>query len=444
MGGGTMDPTSVRHRAVQAYIYGYPLVLMEISKKTMTNVEKPDPLTFRAPINQFGKGDGIPGPEFRGVVSPNVDTLYTSAWLDVAEEPVVLHVPDTHGRYYLMPMLDGWTNVFASPGKRTTGTGEGDFAITGPNWRGSLPGGVRQLRSPTDTVWILGRTQLNGPSDLPAVHELVARYTLRPLSGYGEGTHTPPPGKADPTLSAASPPAQVEQMDARTFFSHLATAMRANPPAPADAPMVATLAGLGIRPGRPFDADTLGETTAEALDQAPAEAQKQIKAGVAALGEDVNGWRYAADLGSYGTDYLRRAATAWQGLGANLPQDAIYPLTFVDGGKRQLNGAHQYAIHFAPGRTPPASAFWSITIYDAQGFLIENPIDRYEIGHTTTPVANADGSVDLSIQHDPPAGGQANWLPAPIGDFTLMLRMYWPQQGAIDGTWKPPAVTRVS
>lgn len=191
-------------------------------------------------------------------------------------------------------------------------------------------------------------------------------------------------------------------MAAETFFSQLATAMRANPPAAADAPMVA------------------------------------------ALGEDVNGWRYATNLGNYGTDYLRRAATAWHDLGANLPEDAIYPLTFTDGKKQQLNGADKYTIHFEPGRTPPVHAFWSITMYDPQGFLVENPIDRYEIGHTAKPTANPDESVDLFVQHDPPAGSRSNWLPAPTGEFNLILRMYWPQQSAIDGTWRPPAAGRAS
>ncbi|MGV9308202.1 DUF1254 domain-containing protein [Nonomuraea sp. NPDC003727] len=435
-------PQDLSAEAVRAYVYGYPLVLMETSKRTLSNVAKPDPVAIKAPINQFAKAQNVPGPAFKGVVSPNVDTLYASAWLDLAKEPLVLHMPDTQGRYYLMPMLDAWTNVFASPGKRTTGTGKGDFAITGPNWRGALPDGVKQIKSPTDTVWILGRTQLNGPSDLPAVQKLVSQYTLLPLSAYGHGAYTPAPGKVDPTVSAASPPAQVEQMEAQAFFSTLATAMGTNPPAPADAPMVATLAKLGIHPGKPFDLNAVDPAIGKALRAAVPTAQKQIKAGVAALGEDVNGWRFATNLGSYGTDYMRRAATAWQGLGANLPQDAIYPLTLVDSSGRPLDGAGEYVIHFPAGQTPPVNAFWSITMYGPSGFLVDNPINRYEIGHTAKPTANPDGSVDLYIAHDAPAGKQANWLPAPTGAFNLMLRMYWPEQSVIDGTWKTPPVTK--
>ncbi|WP_431896205.1 DUF1254 domain-containing protein [Nonomuraea sp. bgisy101] len=432
----------VHQNAVQAYIYGYPLVLMETTRQFLTNVEEPDPVTLRAPVNQFAKANALPDPGFKQVVSPNLDTLYTSAWLDLAQEPMVLHLPDTRGRYYLMPMLDAWTNVFASPGTRTTGTGEGDFAITGPNWNGTLPDGVEQLTSPTDTVWIIGRTQLDGPSDLPAVAELVDQYTLQPLSAYGRGAYTPPAGKVDPGIAMASPPRQVEQMDAQTFFSQLAAAMRTDSPTAADKPMAVTLAQLNIQPGQPFDINAVDSTTAQALHAAVPAAQEQIKAAVAAIGENVNGWQVATNLGSYGTDYLRRAAIAWQGLGANLPQDAIYPIAFVDGQGQPLNGANNYTIHFPAGQLPPANAFWSLTMYDPTGFLVDNPINRYEIGHVAKPTADPDGSVDLYIQHDAPSDMQPNWLPAPAGGFNLILRMYWPEQSVVDGTWAPPPVTK--
>ncbi|GAA2803562.1 DUF1254 domain-containing protein [Nonomuraea dietziae] len=432
----------VHENAVQAYIYGYPLVLMEATRHSSTNVEAPDPAALKAPINQLAQANALPDPGFKLVVSPNLDTLYTVAWLDLAQEPMVLHLPDTQGRYYLMPMLDAWTNVFASPGTRTTGTGEGDFAITGPNWNGTLPGGVEQLKSPTDTVWIIGRTQLDGPSDLPAVQELVDQYTLQPLSAYGRGTYTRPPGKVDPGIPMTPPPTLVEQMDAQTFFSQMAAAMRTNAPAAADKPMAATLAQLNIQPGQPFDIDAVDSATAQALHAAVPAAQERIKAAVAAIGQDVNGWRVATNMGSYGTDYLRRAATAWQGLGANLPQDAIYPIAFVDGQGQPLNGANTYTIHFPAGQLPPAKAFWSLTMYDPTGFLVDNPINRYEIGHVAKPVANPDGSVDLYIQHDAPADKQDNWLPAPAEGFNLILRMYWPEESVVDGTWAPPPITK--
>ncbi|POX42347.1 hypothetical protein C3486_04865 [Streptomyces sp. Ru73] len=430
--------------AVNAYVYGYPLVLMQATQQVSTNVARPRATTIQAPVNQFATARDVPGAGFKTVVSPNVDTLYSSAWLDLKAEPVVLHVPDTHGRYYLMPILSAWTDVIASPGKRTTGTGAGDFAITGPGWRGTLPAGVKRIKSPTDMAWIVGRTQLNGPGDLPAVHALTAQYSLTPLSKYGRA-YTPPRGRVRADVPATPPAERVARMDATTFFSRLASAMAANPPSPADAPMVATLKRLGISPGKPFDIDAKGTATARALRHAVTAGQQKIQQAVPALGKNVNGWRVALDLGRYGTDYLRRAATAWQGLGANLPQDAVYPVVFTDSHGRQLTGARQYTIHFPPGRIPPAHAFWSLTMYDQQGFLVPNPINRYEVGHTVRPRLNSDGSLDIYVQHAPPAAAKrSNWLPAPTGQFNVMLRMYWPRQAVLNGTWSPPPVTVTS
>ncbi len=429
--------------AVNAYVYGYPLVLMRATEQASTNVVKPDPATMRAPVNQFAKADTTPSPQFHTVVAPNVDTLYTSAWLDLKAGPIVLHVPDTHGRYFLMPMLDDWTDVFASPGTRTTGSAAGDFAITGPGWHGRLPAGVKQIKAPTQTAWIIGRTQYNGPSDLPAVEALVSHYTLEPLSAYGH-PYTPPAGHVDPTVPATAPATRVAEMNAQSFFSQLASAMATNPPAKKDAPMAATLARLGIVPGRPFDINAKGPATARALRQAVPAAQQQIQAALATSGNNANGWRVMRNLGDYGTDYMLRAVTAWYGLDANLPQDAVYPLTRTDSQGKPLTGADRYVIHFAPGHTPPVNAFWSLTMYDASGFLVPNPINRYEVGHTVKPTLNPDGSMDIYIQHDAPAGKQSNCLPAPSGQFSLMLRMYWPKPSVLDGTWTPPPVTMTS
>ncbi|MEV6566707.1 DUF1254 domain-containing protein [Streptomyces kronopolitis] len=429
--------------AVKAYVYGYPLVLARATEQASTNVRKPDPATLRAPVNQFAKADRAPGPEFHTVVAPNVDTLYTSAWVDLKKGPIVLHVPDTKGRYFMMPMLSASTDVFASPGTRTTGSSAGDFALTGPGWHGRLPAGVKQIKSPTRTAWILGRTQFNGTSDLPAVKALVRHYTLTPLRDYGHH-HTPRPGHVDPHIPATPPATRVAGMDAQTFFSQLASAMTDNPPARKDAPMMARLARLGIVPGRPFDINAKGPATAQALRQAVPAARKQIRAALATSGNQVNGWRVSLNLGDYGTDYMLRATTAWQGLGANLPQDAVYPIVRSDSRGRPLNGAKRYVLHFAPGQTPPVKAFWSLTMYDPDGFLVPNPIHRYEVGHAVKPTRNADGSTDIYLQHDAPAGKRANWLPAPSGRFSMILRMYLPKSSVLDGTWSPPAVTMTS
>lgn len=429
--------------AVNAYIYGYSLLMMRATEQASTNVVKPDPATLRAPVNQFANADNIPTPDYHTIAAGNVDTLYSLAWLDLKKEPMVLHLPDTHGRLVMMPMLDAWMNVFASPGTRTTGSAAGDFAITGPGWKGQLPAGVKQIKSPTETVWIVGRTQLDGPSDLPAVKDLVGKYALKPLSAHGR-PYTPPAGQIDPTVPTTPPSARVAGMDAETYFSQLASLMATNPPAKEDARMVATLARLGIIPGKPFNINARGPATAEALRQAVSEGHKQIQDGIATFGDKVNGWDINLDLGRYGTNYLLRSVTAMYGMGPNISEDAVYLQSRADSQGNLLSGANKYVIHFAPGQTPPVDAFWSLTMYDPNGYLVDNPINRYAIGHSPKPTPNPDGSVDLYIQHDAPAGKESNWLPAPSGQFWMTLRLYLPQASVLDGTWKPPAVTKTS
>jgi hypothetical protein len=427
---------------IDAYTYGYPLVLMDVTRRFMTNV--PAPTGGRAPINQLGHRRTFPTPESKGVVSPNADTLYSVAWLDLAREPMVLHVPDTKGRYYVMQLLDAWTNVFAAPGKRTTGTGEGNFAIIGPGWKGEIPAGVKAIRSPTNMVWLLGRTQTNGPADFPAVHALQQQFALTPLSAWGM-SYTPPAAvPVDPGVDAKTPPAkQVQQMDADTFFKSLAALMASNAPGDGDAPMMAKLARLGIVPGKDFDIEKQGPATAKVLGRAVQTARHRLAAAPAISGEIENGWRVDRNLGRYGTDYLRRALTASVALGANLPEDALYPYAEVDNDGRRLNGAHRYVLHFDKGRTPPTKAFWSLTMYNSDHFFVENPIRRYAIGDRDALTYNPDGSLDLLLRHEAPSGGESNWLPAPAGPFNLILRIYWPTSEVMQGSWKPPTVQRL-
>jgi Tfp pilus assembly protein PilF len=428
--------------ATEAYVYGYPLVLMETTKQVMTNVAAPEP-SGRAPINQFGNIPAFPTPEAKDVVSPNVDTLYTIAWLDLAKEPMVLHVPDTKGCYYVMQMLDGWTEVFASPGKRTTGTKAGNFAIVGPGWQGTLPPGVREIKSPTNLAWIIGRTQTVGPSDFAKVHAIQKQYTLTPLSAFGKPASPLAPVAVNPQINMNLPPAdQVGRMEAAAFFKTLAALLKDNPPTAADAPMVAKLAQLGIIPGQEFDMTKLVPVVAKGLEDSVKAAQEQIKADVAAAGNRVNGWLINLKLGEYGTDYRTRAATALMGLGANLAKDAVYAMISVDGDGKPLNGAHRYVLQFAKGQTPPVNAFWSVTLYNSEHFLVANPIHRYSVSSWMRKLKrNRDGSLDILIQPQSPGKPkEANWLPAPSGDFNLILRMYWPKEPVLTGAWKPPAV----
>jgi hypothetical protein len=428
---------------VEVYVYGYPLVTMEMTRRVMTNVAAVE--AMRGPMGQFINAREYPSAAFRDVTAPNADTLYSTAWLDLAKEPYILSLPDEAGRYYLMPMLSGWTDVFEVPGKRTTGTKAQKYAITGPGWKGKLPEGIAEYKSPTSIVWILGRTYCTGtPQDYKAVHSLQDQYSVVPLSAYGK-PYTPPKGKVDPKIDMKTPVReQVNGMDTATYFTTLALLMKDNPPAKADAPMIEKMAKLGMVPGKDFDIAKLDPAVAKVLQGVPKAAQKEIMGYFKKAGIEVNGWQIMTKTGIYGTDYLQRAFVTAIGLGANRPQDAVYPTSEVDRDGKAYDGAKKYVMHFAKGQTPPAKGFWSLTMYDADYFFVKNPLNRYTVSSRFEFKLNEDGSLDLHIQKDSPGKDkESNWLPAPEGKFILMLRLYWPEEtkpSILDGSWQPPAV----
>jgi len=444
---GTMSaqdaPSDATAIGVEAYIYGYPLVTMEMTRKVMTNVVAPE--GTRAPMGHFVNMQAYPNAEFRDVTAPNADTLYSSAWFDVGQEPYILTIPDESDRYFLMPMLSGWTDVFAVPGKRTTGTRAQRYVITGPGWSGQLPSGVQELNSPTSLVWLLGRTYCTGtPDDYKSVHALQSQLSLVPLSADGKNYELPK-GQVDPAIDMHTPVRdQVHHLDVEAYFNTLARLMKDNPPAPADAPMLKKLANMGVVPGKPFKLGTLEPAVAKALQDVPKVAQAKILGHFKTAGEDKNGWIFTTKTGLYGTDYLQRALITAIGLGANRPQDAVYPTSEVDGDGKAYSGAHKYVMHFPKGQTPPVKGFWSVTMYNGDYFFVNNPLNRYTLSPRNDLKYNADGSLDLYIQKDSPGPEhESNWLPAPPEKFILMLRLYWPQETApsiIDGTWTPPAV----
>jgi hypothetical protein len=429
--------------AIDAYVYGYPLVTMEYTRRALTNVAKPN--ATRAPMGELAKARAYPTASFRGVTAPNADTLYTTAWVDLAKEPYVLSIPDAHGRYYLFPMLDAWTTVFQVPGTRTTGTGPQTYVITGPNWTGAVPAGATQYKSPTDLVWILGRIYCTGtPADYKAVHELQDKITLVPLSSYNKA-YTPPPGKVDPSIDMKlAVREQVNALDAAAYFNLMAQLMKDNPPAAEDAPMVARMAKIGIVPGQPFDLTKLPAGAQSALQFVPGSAFGKIVGYFKQAGKHQNGWAFFTRTGTYGTDYLDRAFITAIGLGANQPQDAVYPTSEVDAQGKPYSGVNKYVLHFNKGEMPPVKGFWSLTMYDAQYFFVANPLNRYTLSARNNLKHNADGSVDLYLQNkNPGKDKESNWLPAPADKFVLMLRMYWPQEtppSLLDGTWTIPGV----
>lgn len=441
-----LTPDEAKSIAVEAYIYGYPLVTMEMTRRVMTNVAEPE--GSRAPMGQIARLRTYPTPAFHDITSPNADTLYTIAWIDVGREPWVLTLPDFHGRYYLFPMLDAWTNVFQSPGKRTTGTKAQTYAITGPGWTGSLPEGVIRYESPTAIVWLAGRIYSSGtPEDYAKVHKLQDEISIVPLSAYGKN-YTPPRRRVDPDIDTKTPVRdQVNALSTSDFFNLLAKLMKDNPPATADAPIVAKMAKLGIEPGKPFSMDRLDPAVQKALEEVPKTAFAKIMAHFDASGKDINGWIFTTETGRYGTNYLQRALITAVGLGANLPRDAVYPISSKDPEGKPYSGANRYVIHFPKGQLPPVNGFWSLTMYNDHYFFVDNPLNRYTLSQRNPLKRNSDGSVDLYIQHENPGPDkESNWLPAPKGRFNLILRLYWPKEtppSIIDGSWNPPPVKQV-
>ena len=448
---GDAKARQARDLAIEAYIYAYPLVTMELTRRSLTNVAAPE--ASKAPMGQFIKLRGYPAVDNHAVTAPNADTLYTIVWLDVSKEPWIVSTPDMKDRFFLLPMLDGWTNVFDVPGKRTTGTGAQKFAITGPGWKGTLPPGVRQYRSPTGMVWMLGRIYCTGtPEDYAQVHALQDQMSAVPLSSYGK-PYTPPPAQVDPGFDTkAAVRDLVEGMDAKSFFTLFAQLLRTNPPTTADAPMVAKLAKIGIVPGQDFDASRLDASVAKGLAEAPKPAQARImgwmKKGI--LSGDLklkNGWTFTTKTGLYGTNYMQRALITAIGLGANRPQDAIYPTSTGPDVLQKYHGSKKYVMHFPKGQLPPVNGFWSLTMYDTGYFFVPNSINRYTVSQRNKLKPNADGSIDLYIQNESPgADKEENWLPAPKDGFILMMRLYWPKDKApsiIDGSWLPPRAKEV-
>jgi hypothetical protein len=364
--------------------------------------------------------------------------------VDLETDAIVLSVPDTNDRYYVFSMMNMWTDVFGSVGKRTTGTGPGNFLIVGPNWKGSAPADVKAtFRSPTRYAWLLGQTQANGPDDFAAVNALQAQYKLTPLSAWGK-PYTPPdnvPVDAKVVLNAI-PPDQVARMDAGTFFNRLALAMKDNPPYAEDGPALEKLKKLGIEPGKPFDIGKIDPGIVRGLEKAVKEVPIKMQEGVPKM-SNVNGWINMLTLGRYGTDYNTRAGVAYMGLGANQREDTVYPTAYVDGDGNPLDSAHKYVMRFEKDQLPPTNATWSVSQYQGN-FYVVNALNRYAIAPWMPLKFNADGSLDIYLQAESPgAEKQSNWLPTPPGPFNLTLRNYFPKEAAYDGSYKVPPVKKV-
>jgi len=421
----------------EAYVFGLPLMLMDLTRQQLVHPQSP----MYAPANQFKHNNFFPDANFRSVVRPNVDTYYSTAFLDLGNGPLVLEVPDTKGRYYMLPMLDAYTNVFAAPGTRTTGNGAKNFVISGPGWTGSVPEGMEHILAPTPMVWIIGRTQVNSKADGQQVVPLQKQLVLRPLSPDQPAVAPPqtPPSASDPNST-------VRNMDLEIYFNKLNELLAANPPAAADSAVVRRMSALGIGAGLRFSTEGFSPTAQAGVRQMPEALFKAFEEGKAMGANSVNGWSLGnPKTGKFGTDYLGRAGIAVFGLGANLFEDAVYPVCGVDQNGEPLVGSQRYVIRFEEGQTPPVQAFWSLTLYDSEGYFVPNPMNRYALGDRSGLKKSADGSIEIYLQKDSPGKDkESNWLPCPEGSFNLLMRLYWPKPEVVEGKYAPPAIVKVS
>lgn len=438
----SVAPDEAQAIAQEAFIYLYPLVLMDITRKQLTNLDnKVNPLG--GPANAFNHVRAFPSAELRSVVRPNFDTLYSSAWLDLTGGPLVVSTADTGGRYFLLPMLDMWTDVFAVPGKRTNGTGAASFAVVPPGWSGTLPQGVARIDAPTPYVWILGRTQTDGVKDYDTVHRIQDGYKITALADWGNAPRAVVQ-KIDPSVDTKTEPLrQVAAMPAAEFFKYAAELMKQNPPHITDWSTIARMKRIGIEPGKSFDAGKVG---ADVLAKGAADGLKLMHDKLPTIARVSNGWLINTDtVGVYGNYYLKRAVIALGGLGANQVEDAIYPLAMTDADGKPVVAENKYVLHLAKTEMPPVEAFWSLTMYDEEGYQIANPLNRFALGDRDALKFNPDGSLDLYIQTESPGPDrESNWLPAPkSGPIGPTMRLYAPKAQVADGRWVPPAIRRV-
>lgn len=414
--------------AVQSYLWGYPLLAIQRTAAQQLNG------TGAVLNQQFDFYTQLATPTETDVVRPNNDTLYANTFLNLGQAPVVLTVPPTGNRYYSFQFLDSYTNDFKYIGTRENETSGGQYFIYGPNYTGTVPGGYAgTIQTPTDSVWLLGRTLVNGPSDLAAANAVQSQYTL----SYYPSNFNPNPY---PPIVSGGTPQDIPQ-SGLGFYSELNADLVNNPP-PADpdqSALLASFASIGVGAGL-----TPNLTQAEA-EAAIATGEALIKAEFAASGSNVNNWLVNYNLGNYGTNYLLRAAIAQYELGANVAEEALYFSTEKDISGNSLTGDKKYTLSFEVNALPPVApdGFWSLTLYNSEGFLVDNPIDRYSIGSNTPGLQyNSDGSLDIYIQNTAPTTAKefANWLPTPTGAFNLTTRTYLPQQALFDGSYELPGI----
>ena len=436
---------------VDAYIYFYPLLSMDITRQQLTNIEAAKG-AIGGPPNLFNNIAEFPTADMRVVVRPNFDTLYSSAWLDLTKEPVVVSAPDTQGRYYLLPMLDMWTDVFASPGWRTTGTGAGNFLIAPPGWRPDFATGSMSSSCRPEPRGSMRRRPMSGssggprrtarPTMTPSTRS--RRVTRSPCSRSGARSQSRSTSKIDPSVDMKTPPkVQVDTCRPR-LFRLCGRVMKLNPPHITDQPILARMKRIGIEPGKSFDLSKADPAVQKALATVPQDAQALMAWKLPTIARVDNGWSMNTDtMGVYGNYYLKRAIVAQQGLGANLPEDAIYPFNLADEDGQAARWQERLHPSFREERDSTRPGLLVGDAYDDQGFQVANSINRFAVSSWMPFQYNADGSLDLYFQSKSPGKDKEwNWLPSPAGPYNLTMRLYAPQQNALTGKWTSAPVVK--
>lgn len=439
------EPVSLRTDwiAAQGYVYGFPLMLMEETRAASATT--PYPCAMGGPMNQFVQKFKTPDPDFRAVVKPNVDTLYSSAFLDLSEQPMVLSVPEIKDRFYLMAMLDAWSNNFAGPGSQTNGGEAMTYLITGPNWTGQAPAGMTEIAAPTDLVWIIGRTEIINPDDLSEVNAIQSSYTLSPLNPDNAKQYPAyEPDQCQSTEGLDTPEERVKKLDGVSFFTQLDQLLKQYPPAEDDA-MLKKLGLIGVGPHAEYTVASLSDSNKAALNDGIGHGQSVLSTAFDMM-SSLSSWSpdpTEIELGDYDQRYLVRAIVAQVGFGANRNQFATYMNASQDADLDTLDGAKaSYTMTFDQNELPPVNAFWSVTVYDEAGFLVKNSIQRYALGSRSNLEKNSEGGITITMANQPPKDSPtSNWLPVPEGKFQVTLRMYWPKAAILDGQWQPPEIT---
>ena len=417
-----------------AYVYAFPLVIMDATKISATNTE--EAFTEKAPVNQFIHSVALADAQFRTVVTPNVDTIYSQVWYDLSEEPMVYELPETD-RFCKVQVLDGWTNTAAVLDKA------GAYAITLSTWEGELPEGVTRIDVPTSMAWSITRIILSGEEDLPNVHAIQEKMKLMPLSDYISGDIYEPPKGSYSEENDYVPVDKVLSMDPVTFFNKANELMVKNSPAAADKEMLEKIAAVNVGPGMEFDTSVLTGDVSENWKTMLTEVRlKLIKEGQK-FSKKLGQWEYFGEpIGDFNTEYAYRALVALAGLGANTVEVALYPKIEQDADGNPLTGEKSYLLHFESYPQVLEGGFWSVTAYGDDDFLIDNPIDRYCINDRSGLKANDDGSVDVILSEDAPED-TTNWLPVGDGGFHLYMRIYTPDMDALE-TWTAPTITEIA